>query len=231
MRDKVGPLRCMGILTAVVLANWCSSSCAAHSQRPQASYPPPLERQPTTSVQRSCPDEFPNVRGSEALEGSFASGELTRIPHPSGRHELLVLDDEQLGPPHQVFLSDAKTGEVVRLYGYRRTASFLWGPGRPSLAINDHGGSDYSTVVVFLLDPRLQCIDVLREISQQEVPCRKSILGNHHVYVEALRWLGSEQLLLRAKGYGDVDPDGFECCLAYSPPDRFVETTCAKESQ
>lgn len=35
------------------------------------------------------------------------------------------------------------------------------------------------------------------------------LLGNHHVYITAQRWLSNKDILCKATGYGDVDPKGF----------------------
>ena len=38
----------------------------------------------------------------------------------------------------------------------------------------------------------------------------KKQLSNHHVYVEAFVWSGSNVLTVKVSGYGDADPTGFE---------------------
>lgn len=228
---NAGPARWIGGMAEVVLATWCCLSCAGQHLSTAAFSPPPASEPATLPVVRSCPGDFPTLHGTEALVVLSPQGEINEIPHTRGRYKLLVLDDEHLEPPHQVFLNDTGTGKLVRLYGYGRHASFLWGPGTPALAINDHGGSDYSTVVVFLFQPHVRCIDVLWEVSQRKLQRRSSIFGNHHVFFEAMKWLGEDQLLLRVTGYGDVDPNGFELCLMYGLPDCFVETACGSESE
>jgi hypothetical protein len=74
--------------------------------------------------------------------------------------------------------------------------------------INDYGGSDYSTCLVFSFAEQGTRVDVLEEL-RVKMGSDRSIFGNHHVYVECVGWVGNDKVKVKVSGYGDVDPDGF----------------------
>jgi hypothetical protein len=90
----------------------------------------------------------------------------------------------------------------------------VWSPDGNAVAVTDGGGSDFSTVVVFLADHTQEPIDVGAELTRVLGALPERDL-NHHVYLEAVRWQNPRTLRFKVRGYGDHDPKGFEELFDY----------------
>ncbi|HPS78761.1 MAG TPA: hypothetical protein PLS53_11450 [Thermoanaerobaculaceae bacterium] len=110
---------------------------------------------------------------------------------------------------HQLVLEDAKGAVRQPILGFDRHADVLWGPECRVLAVTNWHSSDGSQVLVLVPRSAAPVVDIRTLVLQRLGPL-PSITGNHHVYFEASRWLSPGTLRVRAFGYGDVDPGGFE---------------------
>ena len=121
-------------------------------------------------------------------------------PSPGGNHELL--------------LRDRKTGKDRSVLAFDRHTEVLWAPGCEAFTVTDWGGSDFSRVLLYTVSAREPVADIQALILKQ-LGHQPSITGNHHVYLQAVAWPKSNVVRVRASGYGDVDPGGFEAFYEY----------------
>lgn len=121
-------------------------------------------------------------------------------PSPRGNHELM--------------LRDRKSGTERSVLIFDRHAAVMWAPGCAAFAVTDWGASDFSRVVLYTVSAPEPVADIQAVILNQlgRLP---SIFGNHHVYLEAVGWPTSNFVRIKASGYGDVDPNGFEVFYEY----------------
>lgn len=56
----------------------------------------------------------------------------------------------------------------------------------------------------------------------------KSTFGNHHVYIESVKWLSENKVKIKISGYGDIDPEGFTLWYEYTFGDGFESLKKAK---
>ena len=136
---------------------------------------------------------------------------------PTGRRDVVYreLDYESGQDPHELSLLDLRSGERRRLLTFGRHAAVLWSSDGNSLAITDWGGSDVSTVYVFLAESTQGPVDLDEELTRTFGPLPE-LKKNHHVYLEAVRWQNSRTLRFRLSGYGDHDQNGFDELFDYS---------------
>ncbi len=147
-------------------------------------------------------------------------GEITEIISPSGKYVLYNVDNEKGEHNHILFLKENKKEKDIELYSYKRYVEILWSPIGNSLIINDHGGSDYTNSIIFILDGERKMIDIGKEL-KKKLGDNKSIFGNHHVYIEGIKWIDENKLKVKIYGYGDIDPDGFALLYEYTIEDGF----------
>lgn len=155
-------------------------------------------------------------------------GEVSAIPSPDGKYVLINVDSENekqslsLGGNHALYLQNLKTGKQKKIYSYDRYIEILWSPKGSKLLINDHGGSDYSFPIIFLINDNKQPIDVGKQIKENmAMASNQSISGNHHVYIVGTKWLDENRVKIKIYGYGDVDPRGFTLWYEYSIQNGF----------
>lgn len=211
------------LLTAVI-----SGSCSTANCEPPLWAVPTVPLQTPTVASGQCEPWFGGVPQPVAVGAEALRGDVTTIPSPDGRFELIIVDDETDNPAHRVLLKVRADNALARLYEYARSAEFLWSPSGVDLALTDHGGSDFSRVVVFRLSSKPMVIDVVKQLCLAGLPHRASLQLNHHVYLKATGWASADTLTLHAHGWGDADPEGFEICLLLVLPDKASEVPCAK---
>ncbi len=144
---------------------------------------------------------------------SFPGADVARCP---GVTQYAVV--YRVPPPaqgnHQLVLQDRRSGEQTPLLAFDRHAEVLWSPDCKALAVTDWYGSDTSRVLVFAIPGAASVADIGKVIESQlgHVP---SVFGNHHVYLQAVAWPEAATVRVRASGYGEVDPNGFEAFFRY----------------
>lgn len=147
-------------------------------------------------------------------------GERSEITSPNGRYILYNINTEKAKPYHTLFLKDLKKKTDEKLYTYDRYIEVLWSPKGTALIVNDHGGSDYTNSIIFLLNDWKKKIDVKEQI-RLRMGNNKSIFGNHHVYIEGIEWIDENNIKIKIYGYGEVDPDGFTLWYEYKIGEGF----------
>jgi len=165
-----------------------------------------------------------------ASERFSRSPGLSEISSPNGRYLLRNVDIEKDGEfSHQLILRDTKINTEKLVYSYGRYVDALWSKDSKGMIINDHGGSDYTNCIIFQFQKEIKMYDVTELLTSQAIMHKKSIVGNHHVYVEGEQWITNKKIKVRITGYGDVDPDGFSIWYEYAVGDKFKFIT--KKSQ
>jgi hypothetical protein len=172
----------------------------------------PLSRKPLGVTRRSL--RF--VAVAIALFTASASPEVVfpgheSAPDPTARtvvvyRELKPKDEND--PHHELFLRDLRDGSERRLLSFTRHAAALWSPDGAAVAVTDWGGSDFSTITVFVTDRNEPPVNIGAELVRVfgRLPEWEE---NHHVYLEAISWRDSRTLRFRLRGYGERDRDGF----------------------
>lgn len=142
---------------------------------------------------------------------------LSEASSPDGRYVLRNVDIEKDGEfNHQLILRDTKTNTEKTIYSYGRRVDALWSEDSKGLIINDHGGSDYTNCIIFRLEKEIKKHDVKELLTRKSIKYKKSIVENHHVYIEGIRWVTNKTIKIRITGYGDVDPEGFSMWYEYT---------------
>ncbi len=158
---------------------------------------------------------------SAAAEGPSINfpGPKCGVTSPDGRYIVLNVDSQMdaetryLGENHALYLLDLKTPTVKRIHPYGRSVSVLWSPRGSALLINDRVGSDSSTVLLVVVGRGAQKIDIGQQLKKKAR--ERSIVANHHVYIEGVEWLAENAMKVKVHGYGDLDPNGFELWYEY----------------
>ena len=120
---------------------------------------------------------------------------------PTKRFEVIWIEGTDT-TEHQIVFKDLGTGASKKLFAFARHIDFFWAPDGNAFAVTNWGGSNNSTAWIgFSTDPsktvRLE-------------PDSARVNGNRHAYVEVLHWMDNTRLLLKASGYGENDPGGFD---------------------
>jgi hypothetical protein len=185
---------------------------------PSASPPSPLSRQPLGATWKLGSV----VLAALLLAGRAPAAEVrfpghARAVDPTGRVAVVYRELSACGSenPHELSVVDLPTGTRTLLLTFPRGASVLWDSFGTAFAVTDWGGSDFSTVRVFFADRARRPVDVNEEL-RRTVGLAPALTGNHHVYVEAVKWQTRQTLRFRVRGYGDRDPNGFEQLFDYS---------------
>ncbi|MCI0595873.1 MAG: hypothetical protein L0Z48_04945 [candidate division Zixibacteria bacterium] len=147
---------------------------------------------------------------------------LSEVSSPDGRYLLRNVDVEEGGGyNHKLFLRDTKTNTEREIYSYDRRVDALWSKDGKGLIINDHGGSDYTDCIVFQFNKEIEKYNVTVLLRSRAIKYKKSIVGNHHVYIEGEKWITNKRIKVRITGYGEVDPDGFSMWYEYAVGGKF----------
>ncbi len=147
-------------------------------------------------------------------------GDRPELFSPGRKHVLYNVDAENEEPSHTLFIKNTKNEIKRKLYSYARYVDVLWSPKGTALLVNDHGGSDFTNSLIFLLEGKENFFDVKKEMKYY-LQDNKHLFGNHHVYIEGVKWCGEEKVLIRISGYGDIDPKGFVLKYEYTLGQRF----------
>ena len=144
---------------------------------------------------------------------SFPGAERARCSAES-RYEVAYRVPPPAQGNHQLVLQDRTNGKRTPLLAFDRHAEVLWSPDCEALAVTDWYGSDGSRVLVFGVPGAAPVADIGKAIEGQlgRLP---SLFGNHHVYLQAVAWPEAATIRVRATGYGEVDPNGFEAFFRY----------------
>lgn len=151
-------------------------------------------------------------------------GHINKLASPNKRYVLVNIDSETQ-PYHRLVLRDLASGKEQLLRTYARHISVAWSPSGESFFVNDYGGSDFSDC--YLYSPANEDKPMsIKEALKEQFGGDGHLWKNHHVYIECRRWLNATEVLVRIKGYGDVDPSGFEACYSYSRKGSFKPVPC-----
>jgi hypothetical protein len=138
-------------------------------------------------------------------------GDTLRAPRAGS---VLVNVDQGTEPHHQLFLKRPGVPDAL-IHSYDRFVNVAWAPDGRALLLADHFASDESKCLVVHLAQQPKMIDVSEKISRQ-FAALPSLVGNHHVYCDGVKWLSAGQVRVKVHGYGDRDRDGFEMVFDYS---------------
>ena len=152
---------------------------------------------------------------SAPTEAQLLTAKLISFPEhsqarsPDGRYLIAGVESDS-EPYHAVFLDDRRLKTRRKLFNYERHIELLWNPDSKYFVLNDYAGSDYSECKIISVDEKVPSIDVWNEIVRGSTSKEKrSLLENHHVYIAAREWIGSDTLKVKVWGYGEVNPSGF----------------------
>jgi len=151
-------------------------------------------------------------------------GHINKLASPNKRYVLVNIDSEA-EPYHRLVLRDLASGKEKLLRTYARHISVAWSPNGESFFVNDYGASDFSDC--YLYSPANEDKPVsIKEALKEQFGSDQHLWKNHHVYIECRKWLSETELLVRIKGYGDVDPSGFAVCYSYGLKGSFKPVPC-----
>ena len=131
-------------------------------------------------------------------------GTLTELASPDGRFVLFGLPFQagvRDGP--ELWIRETKTGERHLLVSLGSTAHAEWAPDGSAFYVADHQSSDRALTWVYDASGRgrLDVSDILLKADPELLP-----FTNAHVYVNALKWLNSQTLLVSYSGHTDEPP-------------------------
>lgn len=144
---------------------------------------------------------------------SEAEDKLVRYPgssdmkSPTGLYVLSSIDNENFEPSHILVVRSIRTDKEEIRIPYTRYIEAAWSPDGNRLAVNDHGGSNYTDCKVISFGKNVRSIELIEQLRAKINP--PSITRNHHVFLECVEWLGNDTLGIKTHGYGDLDPNGF----------------------
>jgi hypothetical protein len=139
----------------------------------------------------------------------------SRAVSPDDRYLIFGVDSDS-EPYHTVFLEDRRLKTRRNLFNYSRWIELLWNSDSKSFVLNDHAGSDYSECKIIPVDEKAKPIDVWDKILKGIAPReQRSLLENHHVYIEAKEWISRDTLKIKVWGYGEVNRSGFTRFYTY----------------
>jgi hypothetical protein len=141
-------------------------------------------------------------------------------PSPNGHFLLQYRAPEPGVAAHRLFLAPLPSGASSLVYSFNRHASVLWAPDSSHFAITDWNGSDEARVIV--MSAAAPTASVVLDPARIRAGGSIELAPDHHLYVEASRWLSEQELLLRVHGYGQAHPKGFERFLVYSIPRQSI---------
>ena len=133
--------------------------------------------------------------------GIVFPGDHATSVSPSGHYSLTWVPASDDGTrEHALVLKGHRLGTSRELRRFDRWLRVLWSPGNRWLAVTDGVGSDASEAWVYDLEQRADPRNVGAEaVAKRGISTRST----HHLYVEAVRWHGEDELLLRVWGHGD----------------------------
>jgi hypothetical protein len=157
---------------------------------------------------------------SQASPKIVSFPEQSQAVSPNERY-VIIGEENHSEPFHTAILEDRVLRTRRKLFDYDRHIDLLWSLDNRSFAVTDYEESDYSRCSIISTDQTVPTIQVwdelLKALTEKE---RKSLLGNHHVYIAAVQWIGTGALKVKVWGYGDVNPSGFTRFYSYDMKGR-----------
>lgn len=148
---------------------------------------------------------------------SLPQGKLTRISSPD-RTWILIFEfpaaDEQvrdgcpieLDPTRKLWIQKRGSNQRRLVRHFEPSAEISWAPDSQHFFVNDASGSTDARSYVY--DPEvLQFIDLM-EVLTESSPRAGKFEGDH-LYLDAERWLNSQELLVRLNVYGNPNMTAF----------------------
>jgi hypothetical protein len=160
----------------------------------------------------SCPPCGPclEITGKPRFTASFPL--MCYASSPDGRYQIIGVNSDA-EPHHTIYWEDMVHETWRKLLTYDQRVDLLWNANSKLLAVTDFVGTESSRCTIYSVDesiPPIQVLDLLcSKLPKSEQKRLKSLLANHHVYVEASAWNGLTELQLKVSGYGDANPAGF----------------------
>jgi len=160
---------------------------------------------------------------SSAESGSrFVSlpGPESGLPAPAGPIVLANTDFAGRDPAHRLALLNRAAARTLWVHDYRRHVVAGWSADGRFLAVTDYQGSDLSKVFIVRVSKRgaATTIDVSALLARSGL-AKQEIGRAAHMYLEGVKWTGSDRLLLRLSGHGSRLPSGagpaFARCYEY----------------
>jgi hypothetical protein len=164
-----------------------------------------------------------------------ASGPFETFPDhqalvsPDGRYVLRSEDPPRLpteitGTVHTLVIEEPATGRKWKLYDYLRRVAVAWA-GPDEVIVTDYVAKRAARALVFSLHSAEPVAVVDRSHLAGLLPWQQArhLIRNDHAYLEVVR-LEDGALVLRAWGYGPLDPDGFAMSCRYTWEDN--RATC-----
>lgn len=126
------------------------------------------------------------------------------LPAPGGGLVLVNRNFDNRDPAHQLAIISRKTSRPVWSFDYGRHVLVGWSADGRSLAITDYAESDFSRVMIVRIDQHesVTVLDLSIQFEKSQLAAAELAQADHH-YLEAVRWLAEDRLLLRLWGYGD----------------------------
>ena len=156
--------------------------------------------------------------GSPQPKGMAFPGMINQYESSDGTYALINVDPSGKGDnTHKLFLYNKHMRQKTMLMEYTRHVRALWSPRGRTLVITDYSASNASSVELYIIRKEVTRVDILSSLRV----CSKEVAGflqNEHVYLEAMDWLNTGELVLRLRGYGDRTPKSFEIRFALRIP-------------
>lgn len=162
-----------------------------------------------------------------------AQDKLSRYPgspdlkSPTGLYVLSSIDNEKIEPSHFLVVRSTRTQKEEIRIPYARYVEVGWSPDGKRLAVNDHGGSNYTNCKILSFGDDIRSIEIAEQLRAKINP--PSITRNHHVFLECVEWLGNDKVKIKAHGYGDLDPKGFSETYVFRIEEGLFEANALKE--
>lgn len=133
-------------------------------------------------------------------------GPEAQLRSPSNRYsaEWRWVETGPGAPTHRLLLREEASGRTRILRSFPRWVLLAWAPAKDRLAVTDGTGTDSSNTWVYDATGHRLALDVAplvrRQLSTDEL---RAFVSAHHVYIETVRWLDKDSLLVKVWGYGD----------------------------
>jgi hypothetical protein len=131
-----------------------------------------------------------------AVAGAIAFPGADTSASPDGRFQLHYRAPEPGFTLHRLLLVSASSRASSQVYAFGRHVSVLWAPDSRHAAITDWTGSNESRVVIAAVAAPSSVIVLHR--ARIQAATSTPLARDHHLYVEASRWLSGQELLLVA---------------------------------
>jgi hypothetical protein len=150
---------------------------------------------------------------------SLPQGPVTRIPSPD-RKWMLVFEfpaaDKSLAADcragenqvRRLWIRHHGSGDRTLVRDFARSLDISWSPDSRHFFVNDASGS--TDTLGYVYDPVTLKPTGLSDVVTSADPSAKKYLGAGHSYLEANRWINSQELLVTLWGHFDEERIGFK---------------------